>query len=169
MFDRWLLNLGLFLLVVLLGLAVYSLRVTEQQPSAPPLTELKTEDIEHVRILFADGAEVRLQKQHQRWVLVTPVPARASQAMIRNLLMLTTATSALQLPANTDNLKKFGLDTPKVTVWLNDAEIRVGMEHAFKDARYVLHGNQVHLVSARNVTPAAYRYRNLLDRRLLER
>lgn len=168
MFDRWLLNLGLFLLVVLLGLAVYYLRTTEQQPSAPPLTQLKPEDIERARILFADGDEVRLQKQRQRWVLVTPVQARASQAMIRNLLTLATASSALQWPASADNLKKYGLDVPKLTIWLNDAEVGVGMEHAFKDARYVLHGSQIHLVPARHVTPAAYRYRNLLDRRLLE-
>lgn len=168
MFNRWLLNLGLLLLVVLLGLAIVYLRATEQQPSAPPLTGLKPEDIERARILFADGDEVRLQKQHQRWALVTPVQARASRAMINNLLTLATTTSALQLPANTDNLHKYRLDTPQLTVWLDNAEIRVGMEHAFKDAHYVLYGDQIHLVSARNVTPAAYRYRNLLDRRLLD-
>lgn len=170
MFNRWLLNLGLFLLVVLLGLAAYYLRTTEQQTSASatPLTQLKPEDIERARILFADGDELRLQKQRQRWVLVTPVQARASQAMIDNLLTLSTANSALQWPASVDNLKKYGLDAPKLRIWLNDVEVGVGAEHAFKDARYVLHGNQVHLISARHVMPAAYRYRNLLDRRLLE-
>ena len=168
MFNRWLLNLGLLLLVVLLGLAIVYLRPTEQEPPAAPLTKLKPEDVERARIAFADGGEVRLQKQHQRWVLLMPVQARASRAMINNLLTLATAASALQLPASADNLQKYRLDTPELTVWLNDAEIRVGMEHAFKDARYVLHGNQIHLVSARNVTPAAYRYRNLLDRGLLE-
>lgn len=170
MFNRWLLNLGLLLLVVLLGLAVYYLRTIEQQAStsATPLTQLKPEDIERARILFADGDELRLQKQRQRWVLVTPVQARASQAMINNLLTLSTANSALQWPASVDNLKKYGLDAPKLRIWLNDVEVGVGAEHAFKDARYVLHGSQVHLVPARHVTPAAYRYRNLLDRRLLE-
>jgi hypothetical protein len=168
MFNRWLLNLGLFLLVLLLGLAVYYLRTTEQQAPATPLTQLKPEDIERARILFADGDEVRLQKQTQRWVLVTPVQARVSQAMISNLLTLATANSELQWPASADNLKKYGLDAPKLRIWLDDVEVSVGAEHAFKDARYVLHDNQVHLVSARHVTPAAYRYRNLLDRRLLE-
>ncbi|MDX1487153.1 MAG: hypothetical protein R3268_03055 [Acidiferrobacterales bacterium] len=168
MVDRWLLNLGLFLLVVLLGLAVYYLRTSEPQASAPALTKLKPDDIERARILFADGDEVRLQKQGQRWLLVSPVHARTNQAMTRNLLTLATANSILRWPASADNLKKYRLDAPTLTIWLNDAEISVGMEHAFKDARYVLHGNQIHLVSARHVAPAAYRYRNLLDRRLLE-
>ena len=166
--NRWLFNLGLLLLVVLLGLTLYYLRATEQRSPAPQLTALTPAAIERARIVFADGQEVSLQKQHNRWSLVTPVRARASQAMMHNLMALATATSSLQLPANTENLKKYGLDVPKAKLWLNDTEFGVGIEHPFKDARYVLHDNQIKLVAARNFMPAAYRYHNLIDKRLLE-
>ncbi|MDX1489579.1 MAG: DUF4340 domain-containing protein, partial [Acidiferrobacterales bacterium] len=109
-----------------------------------------------------------LEKQHGRWSLVSPMPARASATMLHSLMALATATSLLQLPASADNLKKYGLDAPEAKVWLDDTEVGIGMEHPFKDARYVLHDNQVKLIAARHLMPAAYRYRNLIDRRLLE-
>jgi hypothetical protein len=166
--SRWLLNFALLLLVVLLTLAVMYRRHIDQQPAATRLTTMSAEAIERVRILYADGEEILLKKQQGRWLLFAPLHARVSQAKLRNLVTLLGATSELQLPADTDNLQKFGLDTPKAQLWFNDEEIGVGMQHPFKDARYVLYRDRVQLIAAHHFAPASYRYNNLLDTRLLE-
>jgi Domain of unknown function (DUF4340) len=165
--SRWLLNVALLLLVVLLGAAVVYLRHIDRLPSAARLTAMSPEAIERVRILYADGEDIRLAKKQGTWSLLAPLHARVSQAKLRNLVALADATSELQLQATPANLEKFGLATPKAQIWFNDEEIRVGMQHPFKDARYVLYKDQVQLVPAHHFAPASYRYNNLLDTRLL--
>jgi Domain of unknown function (DUF4340) len=166
--SRWLLNFALLLLVVLLGLTLMYQRHVDRQPAATRLTTMSPDAIERVRILYADGEEVRLKKQQGKWSLLAPLHARVSQAKVRNLVELVGATSELQLPATAESLRKFGLDTPKAQLWLNDEEIRVGMQHPFKDARYVLYRDRVQLIPAHHFAPASYRFGNLLDTRLLE-
>ena len=165
--SRWLLNVGLLLLVLLLAVVVMYLRHIDQQPAAARLMAVDPEAIERVRILYPDGEDILLKKQQGKWLLLAPLHARVSQAKLRNLVALAGATSELQLPAISDNLKKFGLATPKAQIWLNDEEIRVGMQHPFKNARYVLYKNTVQLVPAHHFAPGSYRYVNLLDTRLL--
>ncbi len=164
--SRWLLNLALLLLV--LALALMYLRHIDQQPVTARLTTISPEAIERVRILYADGEDIRLKKQQDRWSLLAPLHARVSQAKLRNLVALAGAPSELQLPAAAENLEKFGLATPKARIWLNDEEIRVGMQHPFKDARYILYQDRVQLIPAHHFAPASYRFNNLLDTRLLE-
>ncbi len=164
--SRWLLNLALLLLV--LALALMYLRHIDQQPVTARLTTISPEAIERVRILYADGEDIRLKKQQDRWSLLAPLHARVSQAKLRNLVALAGAPSELQLPAAAENLEKFGLATPKARIWLNDEEIRVGMQHPFKDARYILYQDHVQLIPAHHFAPASYRFNNLLDTRLLE-
>ena len=167
MHSRWLLNLALLLLVSLLVLVVMYLRHMDRQPVTARLMTISPEAIEHVRILYADGEDIRAEKQQGRWSLLAPLRARVSQAKMHNLVALAHATSELQLPADAENLEKFGLATPTVRLWLNDEEIRIGMQHPFKDARYVLYQGRVQLVPAHHFPPASYRYNNLLDTRLL--
>ena len=165
--SRWLLNFALLLLVLLLALVVMYRRHAEQQPPTSRLTMVSPETIQRVRILYPDGEDIRLQKQHGTWSLLVPLHARVSQAKVRNLVALAGAASELQLPAAGEDLEKFGLAPAKAQIWLNDEEIRVGMQHPFKDARYVLYQDRVQLVPAQHFAPASYHYRNLLDTRLL--
>lgn len=165
--SRWLLNLALLLLVLLLAVAVMYVRRIDQQPLTTRLTTISPEAIERVRILYPDGEDILLKKQQGSWSLLAPLRARVSQAKLRNLVALAGAASELQLPAAAENLEKFGLAAPKAHIWLNDEEIRVGMQHPFKDARYVLYQDRVQLIPAHHFAPASYRYNNLLDTRLL--
>ncbi len=165
--SRWLLNLALLLLVLLLALAVMYRRHMDQQPVTARLTTISPEAIEHVRILYADGEDIRLEKRQGSWSLLAPLHARVSQAKLRNLVALAGASSELQLPTEGENLEKFGLAPPKAQIWLNGEEIRIGMQHPFKNARYVLYQDRVQLIPAQHFAPASYRYINLLDTRLL--
>jgi hypothetical protein len=165
--SRWLLNVALLLLVLLLAVAVVQLRHSDQQPLTARLTAMQPEAIKHIRILYADGEDIHLEKQQGRWSLFAPLHARVSQAKVRNLVALASAASELQLQATPDNLQKFGLAKPKAQIWFDNEEIRVGMQHPFKDARYVLYKDRVQLVPAHHFAPASYRYNNLLDTRLL--
>ena len=130
-------------------------------------TTISPEAIERVRILYPDGEDILLKKQQGVWSLLAPLRARVSQAKLRNLAALAGAASELRLPAAGEDLGKFGLAPPKAQVWLNNEQIRVGMQHPFKDARYVLYQDRVQLIPAHHFAPASYRYNNLLDTRLL--
>ena len=105
--SRWLLNLALLLLVLLLALAVMYRRHIDQQPVTARLTTINPEAIEHVRILYADGEDIRLEKRQGSWSLLAPLRARVSQAKLRNLVALAGASSELQLPTEGENLESY--------------------------------------------------------------
>ncbi|MFQ5934915.1 MAG: DUF4340 domain-containing protein [Acidiferrobacterales bacterium] len=168
MHSRWLLNLGLLALVAILSLVVVQLHDVSKDTLQQPLTALRAGEIERLRIVYPNDKPVVLTKRAGRWWLEAPVHARANQAKLRNLAALAAATTELRLPADSDNLRKFGLNPPKARLWLNDKEVAVGIQHPFKNARYVFYHDSVYLIPAHHFAPAAYRYRELIDTKLLD-
>ncbi|MDH3671552.1 MAG: DUF4340 domain-containing protein [Gammaproteobacteria bacterium] len=161
---RWLLNLGLVVLVALL--AVFALSKRNADGDRVLFTAIDPVNIKTVRLQYGDNEPIVIGQQLDKWVLLAPEPARANQFKIRNLLRLAAAASERQFAVNTDSLDKYGLDKPVARLWLDDQVIHIGGRHPFKNSQYVLYKDAVHLISAHYFDSSAYSYVDLISPRL---
>lgn len=165
--NRWLLNLVLALLVGALALvAVYRPGARPETPGTP-LTALKAEAIERVRIVRAGQPEIRLEKRADGWHLTAPRAARANRFRMSDFTGLAEARATARFAAGTD-LKQYGLERPLATVFLNDVEIRFGALHPLASEVYVMHDGEVKLLPAALLRAATVPLDDLFDAGLLE-
>jgi hypothetical protein len=146
--NRWLLNIGLTLLVgILILLALYK-PGTRKEPDGTPLTALGVEAIQRIRLVRPKQPEIVLEKRAADWRLTAPRTARANSVRVNELLRLATTRASTRFPAAPADLGKYGLDNPIATLFLNDAEIGFGGMHPLDNQLYVLHAGQVQLIPA---------------------
>jgi hypothetical protein len=144
--NRWLLNIGLTVLIgALVLLAVYR-PGARQEPRGTPLTALSTDSIQRIRLLRPKQAPIVLEKTGDDWRLSAPRAARANRHRVNELVQLAATRVPARFPAVPAELGKYGLDHPLATLFLNDAEIRFGGMHPLDNRLYVLHDGQVQLI-----------------------
>jgi len=145
--SRLLLNLGLLgLLVVLIFLVIYEPGL---EKPAPPikLTTLGADKISRLRIERAEHPEVVLEKHDKHWQITAPRRLYANDFYVDSLLRIVSATSHAQYPKTPLDLARFGLETPKLRLHLDDLVIAFGDTEPLNDRRYVLIGDVVHLTT----------------------
>lgn len=142
-------NLGLLLLVgVLVLLAIYEPGI--EQPQEPTrLLDLEREAVTQIRIERQGQETVALARDARGdWHLTGPLAIGASAFRIGSLLRITEQKSLGSFPAEPERLAGYGLETPRVTLILNDAvTIAFGDNTPLDQRRYVRLGERVHLVS----------------------
>jgi len=144
--NRWLLNIGLILLVGTLVLLVLYKPGTRKEAEGTPLTALTADAIQRVRLVRPKQPEIVLEKNGEDWRLTAPRRARANSFRVNELLRLAATRVNTRFPAAPTELGKYGLDQPLATLFLNDAEIRFGSMHPLDNQLYVLHDGQVQLI-----------------------
>ena len=164
---RWLLNLALVALVA--GLAWVAIYKPGQQKDAPdqPFTTIKADTITHIRIEQADKNPIALEMTNGQWRLTAPVSARANSFNVENLLRIASAPSETRLPVGA-NHGEFGLDKPKVRLWLEKDELAFGTLHPLNNLIYVQYQNSVYLIPAQRFVAVSHPYVDFIDSRLLE-
>jgi hypothetical protein len=166
--SRWILNLGLALLVSALALLIYFKPGSEDLDTPPPLTALHPDAVTRMRVERSDKETLVLEKLDGVWRMLEPVRARASPINMTSLLRLATARSEFTVAADPATLDKYGLDKPAARVWLNDEQIAIGAAHPLESQHYVLYGNTIHLIPTHTLSAAFFNYGQLIDTRLLE-
>jgi len=146
--NRWLLNIGLVLLVAALILLVLYKPGARKETEGTPLTALTTDAIQRVRLVRPKQPEIVLEKTGEEWRLTAPRNARANSVRVNELLRLAGTRVSTHFPAAPAELGKYGLDQPLATLLLNDTEIRFGGIHPLENQLYVLHDSQVQLIPA---------------------
>jgi len=144
--NRWLLNIGLTLLVGTLVLLVLYKPGARKEAEGTPLTALTADAIQRVRLVRPKQPEIALEKNGEDWRLTAPRSARANNFRVNELLRLAATRVSTRFPAVPADLGKYGLDQPLATLYLNDAEIRFGGMHPLDNQLYVLHDGQVQLI-----------------------
>ena len=146
--NRWLLNIGLALLVGALILLVLYKPGTGQEAQGTPLTAIPADNVQRIKLVRPKQPEIVLERIGEHWRLHAPRKARASSFRVNELLSLAAMRVSTRFPATPAELGKYGLDQPLATLFLNDAEIRFGGMHPLDNQLYVLHDGQVQLVPA---------------------
>jgi len=165
--NRWLLNLGLILLVTILALIAVFRPGSKPEPAGTPLTAMTVEAVQLVRLQRPKQPELMLEKSGDQWQLKEPRRARANGFRAVELARLAALPVKTRFPAVSGELGKYGLDRPLATVVLNQEEIRFGTMHPLHNELYVLHGNEVLLVPAATLRTATTPLAELLSPNLL--
>lgn len=145
--PRTLLNLGLLVLLALLvALAVYEPGIAPEAEQAR-LTARTAQDITRIEIQRRDHSPIRLQKEGQQWWLLTPLRMPANEALVRNILAILASPSKGPYAIGKLNPAEAGLADSRLTLRLDDIEIRFGNRNPLDQQRYVQLGDQVHLIA----------------------
>jgi hypothetical protein len=163
--QRWLINLVLFGLVLVLALAV---RLELRQATlATRLTPLLAEDVKDIRLQRAGQPALHLVRDGAAWRMLEPFPVKADQAMLDKLLPIVAATTERTLPAAALDLPRLGLDPAPIQLWLDDLELRIGGTEPIAEQRYVQVGDSVYLTDNRFLPPLLAPAEDYVDKRLL--
>jgi hypothetical protein len=166
--NRWLLNVGLALLVGALILVALYKPGAKKEPEGTPLTALNADAIQRIRLAHPKQPDIVLEKHGEEWRLTAPRAARANSFRVNELAQLATTRVSTHFPAVPAELGKFGLDNPLATLFLNDAEIRFGGMHPLNNQLYVLHAGQVQLIPAAALRAASAPLNDFLSTSLIE-
>lgn len=166
--NRWLLNVGLALLIGALVLVNIYQPGKKPEPEGKPLTALAAPDVQRIRLLRPKQPLLVLEKTGDAWRMTAPRTARANEVRVNELVQLAGTLVSTRFPAVPTELGKYGLDNPLATVFLNDQEIRFGAMHPLESQLYVWHDGQVALIPATTLHAASAPLNDFLNTGLLE-
>ncbi len=149
MSKRNLLNLGLLLLIGALVLLVIYEPGIEAPKENPRLIEIGRDAVKRIHIERQGQETVTVERDPQgHWQMLEPLSIAAGEFRLSSLLNITEQKSLGSFPADTARLTNYGLDTPRVTLTLNDTiKLAFGNNTPLDQRRYVQVGDRVHLVS----------------------
>lgn len=167
MIKRWLINLGLLLLIAAIVTFLYLRPQPEVEgPRQQEISSLKLADISSVQIEFPARAPVSFEKIDGYWHLTQPYQTRADQPTVQRIMSIVAAASTEKFPA--DNLEKFGLDQPKLKLKLDEHEFLFGTYNPVSSEQYVAHQGAVYLLAPIYSETAATQVVEMIDKKPLK-
>lgn len=160
---RWLVNLGLLLLIA--GIVAFLYLRPEQKVEGPKIYELsalKIADFSKISVEFPAKAPVVLHKVDGYWRIVKPYDARADQVTVQRILAIVGATSADKFAA--EDLARFNLDKPKLKLKLDNEEFLFGTINPVSGQQYVAYNGAVYLLPTIYAETASTQPVELLDK-----
>ncbi len=163
--SRWILNLVLLVVVLIVGAVVYFSPKQEQQAAQDfEVSSLKLADMQAISIEFPAQASVKFEKRDGFWYLQQPYVARADQQLVGRLMSIVAARSKQKFPA--DDAAKFGLDQPKLVLRLNDAVFTFGTYNPVSQEQYVSYNGSVFMLPTSYAENAQIQVAEFLDKNL---
>lgn len=163
MIKRWLVNLGLLLLIAGIVAFLYLRPQPENNEQAVhEISQLKLGDFSKVSVEFPAKAPVTFEKIEGYWHLTKPYKTRADQLSVQRILSIVAATSKEKFA--TDDLEKFGLDQPKLKIRLDEEEFLFGTYNPVSGEQYVAYKDAVYLVPTTYSESAGVQVTELIDK-----
>ena len=147
--SRLLINLLLFFCVVTLAFFLFT---TDGKPPPIPdtlLTDISPDSISTIRIERTGEVAIIFTKHDGEWQMSAPYQVRANQVRIDSMLGLLTTRSFARLDASAADLEPFGLEPPRLALWLDDHVFLFGNTENLDKRRYVRSGDTIQLVNDR--------------------
>jgi hypothetical protein len=144
--TRLFVNAGL--LALFIALAWFAFK-GDTPPPLPPdlaLTSLSADGIDSIQIERAGNTVATLQRRADVWYVETPVAATADAFRVQALLGLARARSSTGFRAAGNDLTQYGLQPPRATVRFDATVLLIGDTDPVAGHRYVMSGDQVHLL-----------------------
>ena len=167
---RWLIN---YLLIALIGIFIYAgnrYQATSGSPPVNSISSLKPQDIHTVIIETPnDKQQVILRNTGNLWLFEKPVQWPADDTTVERLISIVQSESDSRLPADEIELATLGLDSPQVSLILNDTRIEFGTTNNIGQRRYVKIAATVYLLPDLHLHFITQGLIGLIDRRLLPR
>ncbi|OAM52457.1 hypothetical protein A7981_02980 [Methylovorus sp. MM2] len=165
--SRWIVNLVLLLLIV--GIVTFLHLRSQPEAEGPKsysVSALKLSDFTKLTIDDPSKASRVFEKVDGYWYIVQPYKARADQMSIQRILSLVAATTSEKFPAV--GLDRFGLDTPRLKIKMNDEEFLFGTFNPVSGEQYIAYKDTVYLLSNSYSDYAAVQTEELIDKNLLK-
>lgn len=140
------LNLAMLLFIGVLIAVVYFEPGTDKPELRKSLLSLEEEQIDKIQLVSGTAQSITIERSANAWMITAPIRVAANDFRIESLLKLAKATSHSRFPAAEQSLANFGLDKPSVKVTFNQQTIFFGANEPLNRRRYVLAGEQVHLI-----------------------
>jgi len=168
--KRWLLNLGLLVLVAGLVAFLYLRPKAEVEEKAKyEVSQLKLAGILAAKIEFPAKAPVSFEKLDGFWRMTAPYKMRADQLSVQRILSVIAATSENKFPKA--DLAKFGLDNPSVKLTLTDEggdkTFVFGTYNSVTNQQYVSYKDGVYLLGAHYSEAASTQPIEMIDKNIL--
>ncbi len=142
--TRWLLNIFLLLVVVILATFVYFSSDTQQQKLS--LTNTEKQSIQTITIPREQG-DIRLRKQNTEWIMESPYQLPAHEFRINNLLDLLSTNVDKAYAVDDLDLKQYGLEPPRAIIRFNETEIQFGKINPVSLQRYIRVDEKLFLIN----------------------
>lgn len=163
MIKRWLVNLGLLLLIAAIVAFIYLRPQPGQEGAAVhEISDLRLADFSRLSVEFPAKAPVTFEKIEGYWHLTQPYKTRADQTSVQRILSIVAATSTEKF--STADLAKFGLDQPKLRLKLDDKEFIFGTYNPVSGEQYVAYGDNVYLISTIYAESAGTQVVEMIDK-----
>jgi len=162
-----------YLLIALIGIFIYAgnrYQATSGFPPVNSISSLKPQDIHTVIIETPnDKQQVVLRNAGNQWLFEKPVQWPADDTTVERLISIVQSESDSRLPADEIELATLGLDSPQVSLILNDTRIEFGTTNNIGQRRYVKIAATVYLLPDLHLHFITQGLIGLIDRRLLPR
>ena len=165
--SRWLINIGLLLLVLVTFF--YSWTIFQKEPVESirfELSKFKLSDFNELKIDFPSRISTHFKIVDNHWRMLSPHKARAEELYVYRILSIL-ATSSLE-KLSSDDLSKYGLDQPnlKITFLGNNLKevFLFGTYNPINEDQYVLYKDNVFLISGGFSEAAAFMSTELIEK-----
>jgi hypothetical protein len=165
--SRWLINIGLLLIVLVAFF--YSWTIFQKEPvvsSRFELTKFKLSDFNELKIDFPSKISTHFKIIDNNWRMISPHNARADEFYVYRILSLLAASSLEKL--KTDDLSKYGLDRPNLKItFLGDGLEELflfGTYNPINEDQYVLYRDNVYLISGGYSETSSFMPVELIDK-----
>ncbi|HET7369386.1 MAG TPA: DUF4340 domain-containing protein [Gammaproteobacteria bacterium] len=144
---RWLLNIGLAVLLAALALLAWFQPGAETARPKPTITTLAPDAVTTIRLEQPNQATAVFKRTAEGWEMVQPVSAPANDQVIKNWLASARETSSRAYPAKDLDLAQFGLKPPRLSLTLNNQRLDFGASDPIEHKRYIRRGDTIYLVN----------------------
>lgn len=138
-------KINLLLLLSFSGLLLFGHQQAPRVTTKPLLSE--QQPLNEIRISNQQGLQLAILRNKQEWLLTHPQLAALDSKRVQPLLQLRQMPSLREIDA--ENLKDYGLDSPRLSVQFNQQQLHFGHPSTPPGKRYVRVNNRVHLVDQR--------------------
>lgn len=147
MTKRWLLNLGLAVLLAALAAVAWLQPGVDTGAPKPAITTLAPGTVTTIRLEQPNKATAVFKRKADGWQMVEPISAQANDQAIKNWLASARETSSRAYPVKNLDLAQFGLKPPRLSLTLNNQRLDFGASDPIEHKRYIRRGDTIYLVN----------------------
>lgn len=130
---------NIILFISCLGLSLIAWFQPGLQQTVPHyLSNLKSDQIQHIIIERQDLETIKMNKENNHWFLSEPYSLPASKLRAGTIIALAEKRSFSQFQVTGDELIRYHLDDPFVSVWLNGQQFIIGDKDPLNHLRYAI-------------------------------